>query len=193
MTPSTNNSSRAFSVLEAKQVNAGKITVIGMIISRSVSYKTISKSEWECQNLKCANHGSIKFDPPRELPLKKLDNTDGCQIKCDKCQSNAYDVKNEYHGTVLIQIADTDKADNYNSLDVILYDDASRNIVAGEIVTIAGDIHIQRKGTSMSGRKLVSVLHSSSIIYKNREELKLSNRDIEIIYKHKKIIEKSSR
>lgn len=193
MMTSSSNNSKILSVLEAKQVNAGKISVIGMIISRSVMHKTISKSEWECQDIRCANHGSIKFDPPRAIPLKKLDNTDGTQLKCDKCQSNAYDVENEYHDAVRIQIADTDKADNYNSLDVILYDDASRNIVAGEIVTITGDVHIQTtSGVSTSGKKLVSVLHSSSVFYRNREELKLSIKDIETIHKHKKIVEKSS-
>ena len=132
MTSSDNNSNDSkISVLEAKQVNSGKITVIGMIISRSVTYKTISKSEWLCQNINCASHGSQIFDPPREIPLKKLDNTDGKQ-KCPDCQSDAFDIEHEYHDAVSIQIVDTDKADNYNALDVILYDEATKNIVAGE-------------------------------------------------------------
>ena len=65
--------------------------------------------------------------------------------------------------------------------------------MAGEIVTITGDVHIQTtSGVSTSGKKLVSVLHSSSVFYRNREELKLSIKDIETIHKHKKIVEKSS-
>lgn len=193
MIPSSSNNTKILSVLEAKQVNAGKISVIGMIISGSVMYKSISKSEWECQNIRCASHGSAKFDPPRSIPLKRLDNTDGTQLKCDECQSNAYDVENEYYDTLRIQIADTDKADNYNSLDVILYDDAARNIVAGEIVTITGDIHIQTTcGASTSTKKLVNVLYSSSVFYRNREELKFSTKDIETIHNHKKLVEKSN-
>jgi hypothetical protein len=60
----SNDDNKIFSVIEAEQVNSGKITVIGMIISRSVTYKTISKSEWMCQNFTCGSHGFKKFDPP---------------------------------------------------------------------------------------------------------------------------------
>jgi DNA replicative helicase MCM subunit Mcm2 (Cdc46/Mcm family) len=178
MTSSDNNSNddnKIFSVIEAKQVNSGKITVIGMIISRSVTYKTISKSEWLCQNLTCGSHGFKKFDPPSLLPLKKLDNIDGNQ-KCPDCQSDAFDIEHEYHDAVSIQIVDTDKADNYNALDVILYDEASKNIVAGEVVIIPGNIHIQRRGDNVRGKKLVSILHSNSISYRNREDLKLTSK-----------------
>ena len=63
-----------------------------------------------------------------------LHNTDGKQ-KCPDCQSDAFDIEHEYHDAVSIQIVDTDKADNYNALDVILYDEATKNIVAGEAVT----------------------------------------------------------
>lgn len=193
----TNNNSKEteatkiYSVSEAKQVNSGRITVTGMIISRSVTFKTISKSEWECKNLSCVHHGYMTFNPPRVLPVEKLDNTNGHQLRCTNCQSDALDVKHEYHDAVAIQIVDIDKTDNYNSLDVILYDKTSRNIVAGEVVNITGDIHIQRKGENGKGKKLVNVLHSDSIFYKNKEDTKLTSRDIEIIYKHKKIVENS--
>jgi DNA replicative helicase MCM subunit Mcm2 (Cdc46/Mcm family) len=59
-------------------------------------------------------------------------------------------------------------------------------------VTIPGNIHIQRRGDNVRGKKLVSVLHSNSISYRNREDLKLTSKDIETIYKHKKIVEQSS-
>jgi replicative DNA helicase Mcm len=193
MTSSYYNSdnSKIFSVLEAKQVNSGNITVSGMIISRSATYKTISKSEWMCQNITCDNHGSIKFDPPSLLPDKKLDNTHGYRLLCPKCQSDAFDIDHEYHDTVSIQIVDTDKADNHNSLDVLLYDGASKNIVAGEIVIISGNMHIQRVGDNARSKKLVNVLHSNSISYRNREDLKLTTKDIETFHRHMKIVEKS--
>jgi DNA replicative helicase MCM subunit Mcm2 (Cdc46/Mcm family) len=132
---------KIFSVLEAKQVNSGKITVCGMIISRSMTFKTIAKSEWECQNISCATHGCVKFNPPRVLPPEKFDNTNAYRLKCTHCGSDAFDVEHECHDTVSIQIVDNDKADNYNSLDVMLYDDATRNIVAGEVVTITGEFY----------------------------------------------------
>lgn len=178
------------SVQEAKQINSGKITVVGIIISRSSTFKTISKSEWVCNNISCGDHGSIIFNPPEVLPLKKFDNTYSNPIKCHGCGSNAFDVKHEYHDTVSVQIVDIEKTDNYNALDVMLYDEASRNIIAGEVVIVAGDIHIQRKGDNGKTRRLVSILHSNSIIYKNREEIKLRSRDIELIHRHKTIIER---
>ena len=69
MTTSNSNSSQTetikiLPVLEAKQANSGKITVVGMVISRSMTFKTISKSEWVCNNISCADHGSRAFDPP---------------------------------------------------------------------------------------------------------------------------------
>jgi DNA replicative helicase MCM subunit Mcm2 (Cdc46/Mcm family) len=192
MTPAADYNRKIFSVLEAKQVNSGKITVNGIIISRSISYKTISKSEWVCQNIGCSNHGSMKFDPPSMQPPKKLDNTDGNHLRCPECQSDAYDITHEYHDTVSIQLVDTDNADNHNSLDVILYDEASKKIVAGEVVTIFGNIRVQKRGDTVRGKRLVNVLHSNSISYRNKEDLALTDKDIEIICKHKKIVEKYS-
>ena len=197
MTTSNSNSSQTetikiLPVLEAKQANSGKITVVGMIISRSMTFKTISKSEWVCNNISCADHGSRAFDPPLMVPPEKLDNTNVRQLKCTKCQSDAINIIHEYHDAVNLQIVDTDKADNYNALEVILYDEASRNIMAGEIVILTGDIHIQRKGDNARGKRLVNVLHSNSISYRHREDLKLTSKDIETIYKHKKIVEKSN-
>jgi replicative DNA helicase Mcm len=189
-----NNSSaeetkRVLSVSEAKQENSGMITVMGMIISRSSTFKTISKSAWLCNSISCGDRGFMEFNPPEILPPKKLDNTYANPIKC-RCGSNAFDVKHEYHDTVNVQIVDAEKTDNYNALDVMIYDEASKNIIAGEIVTITGDIHVQRKGENAKSKRLVSVLHSKSIVYKNREETKLTKKDIDLIHRHKNIVEK---
>ena len=181
---------KILSVLEAKQVNSGKVTVMGVIISRSSTFKTISKSEWICKSINCADCGSRSFDPPRVLPLDKFDGTNSRLLRCAKCESDAIDVKHQYHDSVSVQVVDTEKTDNYNAIEVMLYDEASRNIIAGEVVSITGDIHIQRKGDSGNTKRLVNVLHGNSIIYKNKEETRLTNKDIELIHRHKDIVER---
>jgi replicative DNA helicase Mcm len=181
---------KILSVQDAKQVNSGKITIMGVIISRSSTFKTISKTEWMCNSINCADCGSRSFDPPRVLPLDKFDGTNSHQLRCTKCESDAIDVKHQYHDSVSVQIVDTDKTDNYNALEVMLYDEASRNIIAGEVVTITGNIHIQRKCDRGNTKRLVNVLHGNCIIYKNKEETKLTNKDIELILRHKNMIER---
>lgn len=190
MTTSTSRApKKILSVLEAKEVNSGEITVMGLTISRSTIFKTISKSEWVCNSISCGDHGAVEFNPPLERPLEKLDNTNARLPKCPKCSSNAFDIKHEFHDAVTLQIVDTDKTDNYNALDVILYDEASRNIIAGEVLTATGNIHIQKKGDNGKTKRLVNVLHSNSIYYKNKEETRLTSKDIEIIRRHKNIVE----
>lgn len=80
--------------------------------------------------------------------------------------------------------------EKFDRLDVILYDDASDNIIDGEIVEIEGEIHTQRgiAGGFNKSNKMVNILHSNKpIIYKNRKETKITQRDIENIHRWKKI------
>ena len=89
--------------------------------------------------LVCNLHGSEVYSPPLSLPLRHLDNTGGFNVKCFKCGSTAFSVNHEYRNARTIQIEDNDKTledDNADRLEVILYDDASNHVVAGEVVDI---------------------------------------------------------
>jgi DNA replicative helicase MCM subunit Mcm2 (Cdc46/Mcm family) len=89
-----------------------------------------------------------------------------------------------------------DDENNIDRLELVLYDDASSHIIPGEIVDITGNIYIQRKSDSGSGKgskKLVSVLHSNEVRYKNKEKVVITPKDIETFYKYKRICEEAYR
>jgi hypothetical protein len=131
--------SRSYSVSEAKKLESGSsITVTGMIASYSTSYKTISKSEYECGNtIYCGIQGSESYKPPLLVPLEKFDNTRGFNVICYKCNSTTFTVNHAYHYTRSTQLEDadksaTDESNNTDRLEVMLYDNAASNVVAGE-------------------------------------------------------------
>ncbi len=187
-----------YSVSEAIEAGSGKnVIVTGMIASYSTPYKTISRSEWKCDNPLCSLVGSESYTPPLLVPLNRLDNTRGFSIKCFKCGSTAFDAYHIYNNTRPIQLEDSDKASDeaYNStdrLEVVLYDDAASRVIAGEIVDIVGDIITQRKSDSgasakNNSKKLVNVLHSSDIRYRNKDKVVITQKDIDTFYRHKRI------
>jgi DNA replicative helicase MCM subunit Mcm2 (Cdc46/Mcm family) len=180
------------SVSEAKRLESGHIIISGMIASISSLYKIISKSEWRCDNLQCGHYGGEKYNPPLSLPPLYLDNTSNT-VNCFKCDSTAFYVKHTFHNARTIQLEDTDKtaAENNNAadrLEVVLYDDASCNVIAGEVVDITGDLYVQRKvENGGKGKKLVTVFYCNTITYKNKRQVIITPTDIQIIYKHRRI------
>lgn len=189
------NDTKVYSVSEAKKMKSGHIIVSGTIASVSTLYMVISKSEWECSNLNCSLQGSERFTPPLLVPPQKLDNTTGFNLKCFKCNSTAFTVSHSYHNARTIQLENVDKnaeEDNIDRLEAVMYDDASAQVVAGEVVNIVGDLYIQRKlDGGGKGKKLAGVLHSNEIKYRNKEEIVVTQRDIEIFHKHKQICDRA--
>jgi DNA replicative helicase MCM subunit Mcm2 (Cdc46/Mcm family) len=183
-----------YSVSEAKKLKSGKVTVTGIISSLSTQYWVISKSKWECYS--CNQVGSQNYTPPRMVPQKHLDNTSNAELKCFECHSTGFTVSHEYHTAKTIQVIDADNNhnENYDSLEVVLYDESWSHAFAGEIVEITGEIHLQPKTQSVingNGKKLVTVLHSSSLDSKHKEKIIITPRDIEIFQKHKVTCEKA--
>lgn len=181
-----------FSVLEIKKISEGPAKVIGRIVGRSTNFRVISQTTWNCRDSECTNSGLSIYDPPLLNPLPQLDNTRGTDPSCFKCKKfGMLDVHYEYRNAKIIQLDDIDTIDEkFDRLEVILYDDASNNISDGEIVEIEGIIHTQRRisGGFNKSNKMVNILHTDKKInYKNKREIKLSKKDIEIFYKWKKI------
>ena len=180
------------SVLEAKRSSEGLKKVIGSIVGRSTNFKVISRSEWNCQNFDCENRGILHFHPPLLHILKNLDNTAGISPSCRRCETfGSLNVIHEYQNAKIIQLDDIDTIEEkFDRLDVIMYDDASDKIIDGEIVEIEGNLLTQKKiGRNINGSsKMANVLHSAKpIIYKNRKEIKTTQRDIDNFYRLKRI------
>ena len=62
---------------------------------------------------------------------------------------------NEYRDAKSIQLEDTEKTDENERLDVILYDDMITNVLAGEVVEVSGEDQIEnKKGSKRIKRSL---------------------------------------
>ena len=196
--PQQNNISR-LTVLEAKRSSEGKKRVVGRIVGRSTNFRVIAKSEWKCKNSgKCNNRASSIYNPPKLALPQNLDNTIGTNPSCFKCKK--YDsliVNHDYRNAKIIQLDDIDTIEEkFDRLDVILYDDASDWIIDGEIVEIEGIIYTQRGITKSVNKsnKMVNILHSDKpIIYKNRKEIKITEKDIDNFYKWKQICRQANK
>lgn len=181
------------SVLEAKRSSEGFKRVIGRIVGRSTNFRVISRCQWKCQNPGCQNRGLIPFNPPRLQPLKNLDNTTGSNPSCFVCKTyGSIDVVYEYKNAKILQLDDIDTIEEkFDRLDVIMYDDASEKIIDGEIVEIEGYLRTQKKiGSSRvsDSSKLVNTLHSDKpIVYRNKKEIKITQKDIDNFYRWKTI------
>jgi DNA replicative helicase MCM subunit Mcm2 (Cdc46/Mcm family) len=82
-----------------------------------------------------------------------------------------------YKDAKSIQLEDTERPDENERLDVVLYDDMISNVLAGEVVEITGINRIESKRGSKSKKKTI-VLHAESIKYLNRKELVITDDDI---------------
>src|SRR5437867_11249148 len=92
---------------------------------------------------------------------------------------NADKVVIEYKNTKSIQLEDTEKLDENERLDVVLYDDMINNVVAGETVEISGNMSIQDKKNNGKSKKKYNVLDPSSIKYLNKKEILVTKETIE--------------
>lgn len=85
----------------------------------------------------------------------------------------------EYRNAKSIQLEDTEKLDENERLDVVLYDKMIDNVVAGETVKIVGNMRIEDKKANGKSKKKYNVLHAESIEYLNRKEILVTDKDIE--------------
>ena len=190
-TEEQNNNTPALGVLPAiRTLVEGPSKIIGRIVGRSTNFKVILRSEWECQNLECQNSGILNFHPPiRDMP-KTLDTSTGTRPSCFVCKTfGSLDVKHDYQIAKIIQLDDIDTIEEkFDRLNVFMYDEASNKIIDGEIVEIEGELCTQKISSNNGSNRMVNVLHSDkSIIYKNRKEIKNTQKDVEIFNKWKRI------
>jgi DNA replicative helicase MCM subunit Mcm2 (Cdc46/Mcm family) len=91
----------------------------------------------------------------------------------------------EYRDAKSIQLEDTERPDENERLDVILYDDMIINVLAGEVVEVSGEARIGNKKGSKT--KKATILHADSIKYLNRKELVITDNDINNFQKFAKL------
>ena len=87
----------------------------------------------------------------------------------------------EHKNARSIQLEDTETLNEKERLDVVLYDDKIWDVIAGEVVTVTGNMRIQSKKENGKGKKKINVLHATSIEHINRKEIVISDEDIKNI------------
>lgn len=184
-----NNIIPTLGVLKTIRNSEGPIKVIGKIVSKSINFRVILSSKWDCSNLDCRNSGGITFQTPIQYMPKHLDTTTGTNPSCWVCKTfGSLKVIHKFENAKRIQLDDVDTIEEkFDRLNIIMYGDASDKISYGEIVEIEGNLITQKTSSSIND-SMLNVLHSyKPIIYKNKKENKLTQKDIDNIYRWKKI------
>jgi MoxR-like ATPase len=136
------NQGQPISVLAAKRLHKGKMTVIGTIVSVSQMYV---------------------------LPENRKQNDIVITIN---------------RNAKSIQLEDSEKLDENERLDCLLFDDMVENVHAGELVEVCGTMYLaDKKSSNKKSKKKINVLHAESIKYLNRKEFVITEKDIKAFEK----------
>jgi len=179
VTPETKDNDKEekfFSVKEACRLHStSKCGVKGNIVSASELFKMAI-----VDGMTCANCGIKSGTKPRNpVHLQMLSRPS----KCAGCSEIA--VMPEYHYVNATQVELRD-LDNYNDMDklrVLLFDDNTLDILIGDTVKVNGNIDITQ--TKFGKGKAVSIMFADTITYEGKEDVKLSEQDIQALTKFK--------
>jgi replicative DNA helicase Mcm len=157
-------------VHDALRSKPGRCVVDGMITTMSSVYKMILKEVWICQD--CNTPTERDFS---DSPSMSVSKPEKCACKCKN-----FEPQHEYINALTVEIKDKVPKNELESLPVILFDKDTDNVMAGEIVTVTGHLDIvqdKRKG------RMVSMLKATGIKYHQREEITLTDADIQAFKK----------
>lgn len=157
------------SVSEALRLHSGFVQVQGMISSFSELNKMISSTTLNCSN--CGYINEIKHEKPESFsptPPKK----------CPECDEyNTISTSHEYINAVPIELLDVDTFNDIERLRVVLFDENTKSIHAGERVIVSGNIYIIKTGGEGASGKSFSFLYADSIEYESKEDVTITDQD----------------
>ena len=149
------------SVEEALRLHEGYVTVSGAIAGISGTYKMIGSASKRCNCRDGRNH-LVSYEPAiNQWQFKNM-------IKCAGCESTAY-LEARYTNAISIILRNPSASNSLETIEVILFDKYTRNIVIGENARVYGKIYIP---TTKHEKKPVAVLYASKIEYHDREDVK---------------------
>jgi replicative DNA helicase Mcm len=164
------------SITTCLRLNEGNVTVHGTIASYSRVYKMIKSVSSECEN--------CSFIQKKEYKIPILDYPNNIfNKKCIQCEENHQKIAEEYINAVKIEIQDSDTFSEIEKLSCILFDEGTTDIQIGSKVIVAGSIQIIKQ----KNKKSIPFVYASSIHYENKENLELSDRDIDALYRFKEL------
>lgn len=140
---------KVISVSDALRQHSGFVKVQGMISSLYPPNKMVAASLINCT--KCGYSYNIVYEKPELAPRT-------VSKECPICKEETISISHKYINAVNVELQDTDSFSEIERLPVILFDEYTRDIHAGERVTIQGKIYIIKTGKK---GKLVEVLFQS--------------------------------
>lgn len=170
------------SVSRALRMHSGIIYVKGTIVGISRLYKMISKLSLYCEECSIDNEYNFSNFP--------IPNVIGFSKRCKSCTRKIKAIFNdtisdiEYKNAVKIELQDIENFNDMDRLSVILFDNDTEGVTAGDTVIINGEIHVINE---ISNKKQIPYLYTTSIKYLNKSNLILTKLDIEAIKRLKKI------
>jgi replicative DNA helicase Mcm len=163
------------SVLQAKMLNSGNANVRGRIMTCSGIFKMISLTTYRCLNSECGYNATLKH----QRPLISTNDKDSSS-KCPKCNKNSASTSFTYVNAVQVELQDPEKPNEIDRLIVYLFEDNTRDLKVGEIIIIEGNVYVIRRKESKSN-KFISALFGQHYTYENRQDLILTQSDIDEI------------
>jgi DNA replicative helicase MCM subunit Mcm2 (Cdc46/Mcm family) len=171
-----NGETRIYSVKEACRIHKiDNCIVKGDIVSAGELFKMAVVDGSTCVN--CGSQSNSK--PKNPVYLQSLTRSG----RCTECSEQT--VRADFHYINATQI-ELRNLSNYNDMDkmgVLLFDDNTLDIVIGDTVKVSGNIDIIQ--TRFGKGKPVSMMFSDTITYEGKDEIKLSDEDIQELTKFK--------
>jgi len=170
------------SISEAKRKQKGHVKTRGKIIGISPVYNMIKSVDVQCSV--CDNHNHVIYARPMFKPHIK-ENSKCPNSDDDLHGSGSTAVADyEYLSTLDVELQDLEKFNDIDRIQVKLFEENTRDIIAGEIIEVTGHLHVIRRNDNIQN-KLETVLFSDSLKCADRQELRLTNEDLNEIQEWK--------
>lgn len=164
-------------IAAAKREKSGYVKVKGTIVGLSPVYNMIKSVKLNCHS--CGYHTQVNYEKPVfKTPFKD-------KSKCGACSKEenftiTLTAIPEYVSVVDIELQDLESFNEIERLSVKVFEKNTSDIVAGEVVSITGNLHVIRKNDNPHN-KLETVLFAHSLEYLKRSDLILTEKDIQNI------------
>ncbi len=181
--------SKEISIAKAKRAKSGIVKIKGTIIGISPVYHMIKSISSTCEI--CGWFNKKDFQIPRfKASFKERDSCPQC-FKDDSI-TDTVNVSCEYITVVDLEVQDVDGYNEIERLPVKLFEKDTFDIAAGEVATICGKLQVVRKN-DCTKNKLETFLFADSIEYVKRQEIILTEKDIQLNEQWKLLQEKEGK
>ncbi len=174
-----NQLSKEISIALAKRSQSGHVKVKGTIIGLTPVYQMIKSLTLDCTD--CGYNRVVDYPIPIfKSPYKDASKCPICSKNPEQGFNNTVTVDYEYIPVIDLELQDLDTYNEIERLSVKIFGNETKDVVAGEKVTITGNLYIIRKNDNPHN-KLETVLFADSMEGGNRQLIVLSENDIKII------------